>query len=343
MLRLSLLVSLGAAIIAVLAMWLAFGGSPPLEARYALETCRRVDLRDIDTGKLLAGVADMAMLPDGDTLVLAAFDRSDQTLPFGGLFSVSLLEIARGAAELEVEPLIKSHQMPGGILPQGIDIDPSSGQIALINAIGRDDTSVVDVIEQDEGLWTLARRHTHEAFCRVSDVAFDFGGNLLVTRDRANCQLSVIDAMPFYATGLLLVVSPEGAVAAAEERYFLPNGVAIGPTGLPIVAEMRAERLTGDIDFPMPGGPDNMTIDSGGRVVVAVHPTLWKFFFYVNGFAFSSPSRVVRFDPGPSELEVLLDDPGGDLMSAIGVGLIEEERLYLGSVVDDGIGICEPS
>ena len=343
MLRLSLLVSLGVAMIAVLAMWLAFGGSPPLEARYALENCRRVDLRDTDTGKLLAGVSDMALLPDGDTLVLSAFDRADQTRPFGGLFSVSLLELARGAAELEVEPMIKSYQMPGGVFPQGIDLDPSTGRIALVNHVGRDNATVIDVIERQDGLWSLANRHQHEAFCRASDVAFDFGGNLLVTRDRSDCQLNVIDALPFYATGLMLIVAPDGTVRAADERYYLPNGITVGPTGLPIVAEMRAERLTGDVDRPMPGGPDNMTTDDDGALVVAVHPSLWKFFFYRNGFAFSSPSRVVRFDPGPSEMEILLDDPGGDLMSAIGVGLLDEGRLYLGSVVDDGIGVCEPS
>ncbi|HUF57043.1 MAG TPA: hypothetical protein VMM55_10845 [Thermohalobaculum sp.] len=344
MLRLSLLVSLGAAMIAVMVLWFAFGGSgPAVEARYDLENCRRVDLRDSFTGKLLAGVSDMALLPDGDTLVLAALDRTDQTLPFGGLFGVSLFELERGAPVLEVEAIVKPYDLAGGVYPEGIDYDASSGRLALINNVGGEGTAVIDVIERQDELWSPVARHMHDAFCRASDVAFDFGGNLLVTRDRAICHLSVMDAMPFYPTGLMLVVTPDGTVRATEDRFFLPNGIVIGPTGLPIVAEMRAEKLTGDIDRPMPGGPDNLTIDEDGGVVAALHPSLWKFFFYLNGFAFSSPSRVVRFDPGSSQLEILLDDPGGDLLSAVGVALLEEERLYLGSVTDDGIGICEPS
>ena len=344
MLRLSLLVSLGAAMIAILALWLAFGGAgPALEARYALENCRRVDLRDVDSGKLLAGVSDMALLSDGDTLVLSAFDRTDQTRPFGGLFALSLFELERGASEYEVEGLVKSYELAGGIYPQGIDYDASSERIALINSVGQEDLSVIDVVERDGDLWLPVARHTHEAFCRINDVAFDFGGNLLVTRDRSSCALNVIDAMPFYATGLMLEVAPNGAVRATDDRYFLPNGVVIGPTGLPVVAEMRAEKLTGDVDRLMPGGPDNMTIADDGAIVAALHPSLWKFFFYLNGFAFSSPSRVVRVDPSTGEFEILLDDPGGDLMSAIGVGLLEEGQLYLGSVTDDGIAICEPA
>lgn len=336
--------SLGAAMIAVIVLWLVFGGaSPAIEARYALEDCRRVDLRDPDTGKRLAGISDMALLSDGDTLVLSAFDRTDETRPFGGLFGVSLFELERGATELPAEPIVKPYDLAGGVYPQGIDFDPSSGRLALINRVGGEGNAVIDVIERQGDLWLPVERYAHEAFCRASDVTFDFEGNLLVTRDRANCHLSVMDAMPFYPTGLLLVVTPDGTVRATEDRLYLPNGIVIGPTGLPVVAEMRAEKLVGEIERPMPGGPDNLTIDRDGAVVAALHPSLWKFFFYLNGFAFSSPSRVVRLDPASNRLEVLLDDPGGDLMSAVGVGLLEEGRLYVGSVTDDGIGICESS
>lgn len=344
MLRLTLLVTLGAAMIAIVVLWAAFGGgSPPIDARYALANCRTIALRDIDTGKTLAGISDMAILADGDTLVLSAFDRSDQTRPFGGMFSLSLFDLERGVDEIEVEGIVKSYQLPGGIFPQGLDYDPSTGRIAFINDIGDESTAVIEVIEPEGPIWTPVKRYTHDAFCRMNDVAFDFGGNLLVTRERANCGLSVMDALPFYPTGLMLVVAPDGTVGTTEDRYYLPNGVVLGPTGLPIVAEMRAERLTGDVERLMPGAPDNMTIDDDGAIVTAVHPSIWTFFLYANGFAFSSPSRVVRYDPGPSVLEVLLDDPGGDLMSAIGVALLEEDRLYLGSVVDEGIAICEPS
>ena len=339
MLRLSLLVSLAAAIVAVIVLWVVLGGSPPLEARFALESCRKVNLRDVDTGKQLAGISDMVLLPDGDTLVLSAFDRSDLTRPFGGLFAVSLFELARGSGEIEVEALVKDYQLAGGVHPQGIAY--SGGRIALINGAG--DGAFIDVIERRDSLWTPVARHSHDAFCRLNDLAFDFGGNLLVTRDRASCRLNVIDALPFYATGIVLTVSPEGQVRASDERYFLPNGIVMGPTDQPIVAEMRGQQLSGEIDRPMPGGPDNLTVDEDGAIVAAVHPSLWKMFLYTNGFAFSSPSRVVRFDPGPSELEILFDDPGGDLLSAVGVGLLEEGRLYLGSTVDGGLGVCGAS
>ena len=46
-----------------------------LPARFALEDCRRVALTDIGSGRPIVGVEDMALLPDGDTLILSAMDR----------------------------------------------------------------------------------------------------------------------------------------------------------------------------------------------------------------------------------------------------------------------------
>lgn len=340
--RFGLLLSLGAALVAVLAMWLMFGGSPTLSARYALGNCRNVALRDVDTGRLVAGVADLLVLPDGDTLVVSAYDRGDETLPFGGLFATSLLDLERGSAEVAVTPLIKDYLIAGGVHPHGIAYDRAQGHLALINTLGSENAAVIDVIEQEGEDWVPVVRHTHEALCRANDLVFDVEGNLLITRDRAQCGLSIIDSIPFYPTGVLLSLAPDGSLRAGEERYYLPNGIVMGPSDVPIIAETRAERLTGDVELPIPGGPDGMTVDDRGGIVIAVHPSLWQVYLYLNGFAFSSPSRVVRYSQETGALEVLFEDPSGRVLSAVGIGLLEEDRLYLGSLVEDGIAICEP-
>lgn len=340
--RYGLLISIGVALLAVIAAWIVFGGTPPLDARFALSDCRHVDLRDTETGDLVAGAEDMVFLPDGDTLLVSAFDRADERRPLTGLFGVSLLDLQQGTEEIAVEALIKSYTLRGGVKPYGIALSSSGERLALINRVGPEDRTVIDVLDWEGDYFRPTERHEHEAFCRANDLTFDLSGNLLVTRDRAQCRLSPIDMIPYHATGIVLTLTPEGELSAGEERYMFPNGIAIGPTGSPIVAETRAGRLSGGyVDALLPGGPDNLTIDDQGALIAAVHPSLWQLFLYVNGFAFSSPSRVVRADPERTDIEVLFDDPDSELMSAVSVGVMRDGRLYMGSAIDDGIVVCE--
>ena len=343
MLRFRFLLSLAVAIVAVLVLWFVYGGGEPLPARFAPEDCRRVALRDRESGTLIAGAEDMALLPDGDTLVVSAIDRSDQIRPFSGLFGVSLLDLARGGGEVSARKLVQNHELRGGVHPHGIALDPSGERLALVNRVGPEHRTAIDVLEWHDGRFLPLRRDMHEAYCRANDLAFDFDGDLLITRDRARCGASIVDMIPFHPTGLLLTLTPEGRLAAGEDRYYHPNGIAIGPTGLPVIAETRAARLVSRRGFvPLPGGPDNLTVDDEGAVIAAVHPSAWWAYLYRNGLAFSAPSRVIRTDPDGAAKEVLFEDPGGDVLSAVSVGLMHDGRLYMGSPIDKGIAVCEP-
>lgn len=342
--RFGLLLSVAVALIAVFVLWVFVGGTEPLPARFAHSECRKVSLRDASSGKLVAGAEDLAILPERDILVVAAMDRSDETLPFSGIFELSLFDVEQGLPEVQVKELIRTYDVPGGIKPQGIDIAPDGQRLAFVNHVGgrrNKSLSVIDVMEWDGGYFVPAARHEHEAFCRANDLAFGIEGNLLITRDRAQCELRPIDMIPFHATGLLLEIRPEGQLIAHDERYFFPSGIVLGPTGNPIIAETRAARLSGGyVDTVLPGAPDKITVDDVGALVVAVHPSLWQSFLYSNGFAFSSGSRVIRADPERTDLEVLFDDPDGEVMSSVSVGLMHEGKLYMGSNIDEGLIVC---
>ena len=342
MLRFSFLLSLAVAIVTVLVLWFVYGGSESLPARFALEDCRRVALHDARSGKAIAGAEDLALLPDGDTLVVSALNRSDQIRPFGGLFGVSLLDLARGGDEVTARKLVETWDLRGGVHPHGIALDPAGERLAVVNRIGPENRAVIDILEWGDGRFRPVMRAEHEAYCRANDLAFDFDGDLLITRDRARCEGSIVDWVPFHPTGLLLTLTPEGRLAVGGERYFFPNGIAMGPTGLPVIAETRAARLVSRHGFvPLPGGPDNLTVDDQGAVIAAVHPSPWWLFLYRNGLAFSSPSRVVRTDPDGGAKEVLFEDPGGDILSAVSVGLMHDGGLYMGSLIDEGIAVCQ--
>ena len=340
--RRSILISISIAMFAVVAAWFVVGGTPAVPARFSLDECRKISLRDSDTGELVEGAADMAMLPGGGSLAVAAIERDDRRRPFSGLFEVSLFDIEQRSEEIEVDELVKSYNLDGGVYPEGIAINGEGDRLAIINRIGPDRRTVIDVVELKDGTIGDSERFRHKAYCRANDLAFDLSGNLLIARDLAHCRPSINDAFPWNATGLMLTLTPDGELTASEERYSFPSGIAIGPTGEPIIAETRSAKLTGGFaDATLPGGPDNITVDDQGALIIAVHPSVWTLYLYNSGWAFNSPSRVIRADPERSDIEVLFDDPTSELMSAVSVGVMHEEKLYMGSPYDEGILVCE--
>lgn len=340
--KIGLLISLTAAIAAALGVWMVMGGAEPLPARFSLDQCRHVALRHAQTGRPVKGAADMALLPDGQTLAVAAIDRGDTRRPYSGLFAVDLFDVAQGTDEVEVDELVPSYSLQGGVRPLGIALDATGERLAVLNKVGRDAEVVIDLLERRGGRYRRDQRYTHRALCRAHDLAFDPEGNLLITRDGADCGAGIVDYLGWSTSGLLLTLSPEGKLSAAELRYDHPSGVAIGPTGEPVVAEMRTGALSGaGLDAALPGAPDNLTADDEGALVAALHPSLWSLILYENGLGFSPPSRVVRIPPEGTGIELLYDDPEAKLMSAAGVALMHDGKLYIGSLYDAGIVVCE--
>ena len=62
----------------------------PVSATYAQSDCRVVDLIDVDTGHKIAGAEDMALEPNGENVIISAYDRSNPDDPKGGLYRISL-------------------------------------------------------------------------------------------------------------------------------------------------------------------------------------------------------------------------------------------------------------
>lgn len=96
---------------------------------------------------------------------------------------------------------------------------------------------------------------------------------------------------------------------------------------------------------PVGKGLDNITLTPDGALLVAGHPSLWRFLKHRGRAAKGSPSRVVRIELGPEGLPrgdpaVVFEDPG-TLVSAASVGLeaptAAERTLFLGTVFSRGV------
>ena len=315
------------------------GGLP---ARFALEDCRRVELTDTATGRPVVGVEDMALLPDGDTLILSAMDRlayarRPDRAPEGGLYRVSLGRLAAG--EAWAAPIVEPGAVAGGLFPHGLAVSGDGERLAFINRRRDGRVSIVAGTLRG-GAFALRAARTDPLFCRANDLEFHGDGAmaLRVTLDRGDCGLAWADLKPGSTTGRVVSVDLGGMAPPKVEQTGLAfaNGIA----GL-YVAETRGWRLHHRLDRPLelPGGPDNLTWDGLGGLIAALHPSLFRLAAYRHGYHDTAPSRIVRVDL-ERNVEVLFDDPAGEVFSGASVAVLSGSVLVAGSMRDAGVLVC---
>lgn len=175
--------------------------------------------------------------------------------------------------------------------------------------------------------------------------------------------------------GFLLVIAPEslhfangivalpgtdladgrGGVLVAETR-----GARVRTIGLPPLRPLAGDRTDDrappsrpNSSFRVPGGPDNLTRNSRGRVIAALHPNLLRYGAYrydwppgrlgaILGLR-RAASRVVRIDPDSGRVETLLDIPPDAKEPAFhgaSVALALGDHLILGGAREDGLMVC---
>ncbi len=313
-----------------------------LPARFALEDCRQVALTDTRSGRPIVGVEDIALLPDGDTLILSAMDRlarerRPDRAPEGGLFEISLKRLAAG--EAWAMPIVEPGSVEGGLFPHGIGVSGDGERLAFINR-ARDGTVSIVAGTLRRGTFSPRTTRSDPLFCRANDL--DFSGDsamaLRVTLDRGDCGLSWADLKPGSTTGRVISVDLGGLAPPKIEQTGLAfaNGIA----GL-YVAETRGWRLHHRLDRPveLPGGPDNLTWDGFGGLIAALHPSLFRLAAYRYGYHDTAPSRIVRVDLDRI-VEVLFDDPAGEVFSGASVAVLSGGMLVAGSMRDAGLVVC---
>jgi hypothetical protein len=321
------------------------GEQPAGNPRFALTDCRVARVTGSD-GTAVAGIEDLAL--DGTFLVLSAHDRlamrrpkAGTAVPEGGLWTLPVESLSQAAPY--AARIIPEGQIEGGLRPHGIAVD--SNRLALVNrrigADGRPDPVVLsfDLSGREPRLLESWRA---PGFCALNDVAF-WQGELLATLDRSRCPSSILGEMLVpKESGKLLLLGDTGSRVLASGLAFA-NGVAVLPQGVIAVSETRGQRvrLSTGRTLAVPGHPDNLTVADNGRLVIGVIPSLWRFGLHLLGHRDSAPARIVALDPTSGVVEWLFDDPEGQLLPGITVGLLADGRLVAGAVRAPGLLVCE--
>ncbi len=126
------------------------------------------------------------------------------------------------------------------------------------------------------------------------------------------------------------------------------NGVAFSPDGETIFfAETgggRIVRMARDgsrrIDVEVEGMPDNLSWTSEGQLLLAGHESALGFVACRSAAACRSPWRVDEIDPATMKVrEVFIHD--GSVVGAVATAQAAGDRIYLGAVFGDRIGVLE--
>ncbi|MEM9061882.1 MAG: hypothetical protein AAGD13_15590 [Pseudomonadota bacterium] len=320
----------------LLALWLL----QPIEPTPALlgaDDCRRVELVDRDTGVTISGVEDLAVMPDGKRIIMSAHDRRDASRPNGAIYALDLWALG-SAARLEVGTLLPDDQRARAFRPHGIALSPDGSRLAIVNRIAEGE-AVVEIGDLTAENWFIDKRLTGNSLCRANDLEFldREVETLTITLDRKSCGLSAEDLMPGSTTGRIALWDG-GRLNIIRENLSFPNGIS----GT-FVAETRKGRILRPRGEPirLPGGPDNITRIDDRHLLVAVHPSLRRLWLYLQDVWPTAPSRIVRANVLTAEVDVIFDDPGGEVFSAATSAIETEKLLIAGSVADDGILVCQ--
>jgi hypothetical protein len=320
-------------------LWLI---SPPslLPARYAAADCWKAIVLDPE-GAPVEGAEDILLVPNGGQLIISSHDRLSQDLN-GGLYAVSPFDVSRRGAVVakRLSPSVADGRT---FRPHGIAVSDTGNTLAVINRVAPG-TAQIEIGPLTRDSWTPETTIKGQDVCRANNLVFPRENEdaVYVSIDRQDCFASLGDLMPGASTGRVQFFAGGTKRTTLSDLKF-PNGLLIDQnTSLPLVAETRGARIHRPAGSPLsvPGGPDNLSIDEDGNVVAALHPSLVQLWFYLNDWRDHAPSRIVRVDIDRGAIEVLFDDPKGEVFAGATSALMIRDMLIAGSVRDQGLLVC---
>lgn len=325
-------------------------------AAYRAGDCRRVALIDAATGAAVRGAEDFALDAANARLFISAYDRravekaarkKRESLPQGGLYAVALEDVfSPQAEELTVSSLADPKDFAGGLHPHGLSYDAANHELVFINRTylreGRK-WKMTPRLQRVGANGEVYVGRAEAVHCAANDVAADENG-AVASFDHGSCGFGagLENIFGLKRSG----VARNGETLFAQARF--ANGLAHAPGGGLVMAATRenalvvlgGEGFSESARIAVPGGPDNLTIAYDGDIVAAAHPSLFSLMLNRKFGARTAPSRIVKADAHTGAVEILFDDPSGDLFSAATVAVETEAGLVAGSVTDEGLLVC---
>jgi len=307
---------------------------------------------------------DLALLPDGRTLLISQMGMMDGSEPGSfALFDTATETITRLPLFTERSETLWGdpgcQEPPGAAFsPHGIDLNrrpDGRWQVLAVNHGGRESVEWFELLQDETGYslaWRGCALPPHDSY--MNDVAALPGGGFVATHMFARSSpslgpfsLALLKGMLGFDTGHVL--HWDGAkfdrVPGSDAPF--PNGIQVSRDGkhLFINAYLSGEVLK--VAFPSGTrlgsarikAPDNSQWDAEGRLLVASHSgslNSMSACFSITHGACGAPFTIVAIDPQSMEHSALFTHSGPP-MGAATVAQQVGDRLYLGSFAGDRI------
>jgi len=346
----------------------------PVLAQAQRMHCAHVPVVTAD-GAYVFGIEDIALDAATDRLILSAYDRhavaaaleQGSALPPGNLFWLAGEDLRGGPPDmLQAHALRVMADTDIQLLPHGIDFydDGTHRRLAVVNRVKRPSGHMgaqVLLFEAAADALVLRARASGDAFCRANDIALVDAATAFFTFDQRNCDAWGIWKERVFqqrASGVRSVhFGPDGRVRTRThvQDMAFANGITLDRAhGRVLVANTRGgEVIAYDLasfeDGPIrrhwsaaiDGGPDNLSLAADGRVIAAVHPSVWALFWHISGWGSAPPGSVVAVDRAGT-VQVLVDAATLGIPAAATAAVMVDGRLIVASAWDQGLGICTP-
>lgn len=334
--------------------------------------CRKIDL---------CGPEDVAVDPKTGLAYISSQARarglsgSRGGSPPGAIFAIDLNH-AFSLTDPRASPINLTDQIPfdTDFHPHGIDLfvaEDGRARLFVINhAKGGSRVEVFDVDRNTGGLWHFRTIGPDSALTDPNDIAALSLDEFYLTNAHASEVASriLIEEVLGLRGGSVVygVIGGQGAstLKVAAKGFSLLSGIAVDPATRPptvylapfwankvfIYKQTAAGELTRtDAEIELPGGADNLTLDSRGSMWIGACPEHAAIMGYFAGWRDVAPSLVVRiFDPkaeNPGVQRIFVDD--GTLISAASVAAFYESeglrRLAIGAPFQDRLLVVDLS
>jgi len=321
--------------------WVRFGKVDPVNGGI----CRRIDG--------LIGPEDLVLTREGRLIVSCDGRSEDASVNPNG----TIIGLRPDAPE---ERVVLWDGGGNSFHPHGLDyfVDPRTGAEYLFVIDHRGTHDAVMIFTVDEAALTLIQEVTASDTTSLNDLAAVSKDQFYVTSDH-NSKSPMVKTVSDYLrlpTGYVLYFDGVRLLPAASGISYA-NGIALDVDKQRLyVASMLRDKLieyervppTGTLrktgSIALQGSPDNITVAGDGGLVVAVHPKILHLARQRRERSFRAPSMILYISPasnsGARSCVTLYADPGENLAAA-SVAVKSGERLFVGSVYDDHLVICD--
>jgi len=133
-------------------------------------------------------------------------------------------------------------------------------------------------------------------------------------------------------TGMIM---PNGIMGFKDELY-VAQTLALNMQ----VYKIEGKTLTFNKTIPTHSGCDNINVDLDGNLYLACHQKLLTFARHSKDHKVHAPSQILYLKRGANEFEEIFYSDGDDISGSSGA-IVYNNKLYIGSVHDEGLLVCD--